>query len=184
MASRGTCAVVATAVAGAGIATAGGRSSSHGRATCAGQSSAAFANVYHDADNLVVGPLALIGGRVYNSPETVRRIGGQKYPAIVAAGHTVKVAISPRARRTNALTYADAVHATRRLERPPRRDLPRVRRAAGREPRGRATGHVLVGLRARERAALPAPEGLDRRGEDAAAGEHADRPALLKRREA
>jgi hypothetical protein len=63
----------------------------------------------------VVGPLVLIGGRVYSSAETVRRFGGQKYPALVAAGHTVEIALSRRARRINALTYADSVHSTRNL---------------------------------------------------------------------
>jgi hypothetical protein len=110
------CAVLAAAAGGAGIAAAAGPSSSHGHATCAGQSSAGFPGAYNDSSNLVVGPLVLTGGRVYNSPETVQRFGGQKYPALVAAGHTVKVAISSRARRTNALTYADSLHGTRRLE--------------------------------------------------------------------
>jgi len=58
----------------------------------------------------------LVGGRAYNSPETVREVGGQKYPALVAAGHTVKLAISRRARRTHALTWADDLHGTRKLE--------------------------------------------------------------------
>ena len=46
----------------------------------------------------------------------MREVGGQKYPALVAAGHTVKLAISRRARRTHALTCADDVHGTRTLE--------------------------------------------------------------------
>jgi hypothetical protein len=109
------CAVVAMALAGAGIAAAADRPS-RGHATCKGQSSAGFPNSYGDSDNLVVGPLALIGGRVYNAPETVERIGGQKYPLLLTPGHTVKIAISPRARRTNALAYADGLHGARRLE--------------------------------------------------------------------
>lgn len=109
-----TCALAATVLAGAGTVATAARPS-HGRATCAHQSSAAFTGAYTSARNLVVGPLVLIEGRVYSSPETVRRFGGQKYPALVAAGHTVKIALSRRARRTNALTYADSVHSTRNL---------------------------------------------------------------------
>ena len=109
------CVVVAMAVAGAGIARAAERPS-RGHATCKGQSSAGFPNAYGSSDNLVVGPLALVGGRVYSSPETVERIGGQKYPLLVTPGHTVRIAISPRARRTNALAYADRLHGARRLD--------------------------------------------------------------------
>ncbi|MDP9134584.1 MAG: hypothetical protein M3N56_07120 [Actinomycetota bacterium] len=103
---------MATALAGAGIAVAAGRAS-HGRATCAHQSIAAFPRAYTNSRNLVIGPLVLVGARAYSSPETVRRFGGQKYPALVAAGHTVKVAMSARARKSNALTYADSVHSSR-----------------------------------------------------------------------
>jgi len=112
---RATACALAVAVAGAVIATAAGRPA-HGYATCAGQSSARFPNAYTSSRNLVVGPLVLIEGRVYSSPEIVRRVGGQKYPALVAPGHTIKIALSSRARRTNALTYADSLHSVRRLE--------------------------------------------------------------------
>src|SRR5215210_3412717 len=105
--------VLAAVFTGAAIAT--GRST-RGQATCASQSSASFPGAYTSSRNLVVGPLVLVDGRVYSSPEIVRRVGGQKYPALVAPGHTVKIALSTRARRTNALTYADSMHAVRRLE--------------------------------------------------------------------
>ena len=108
------CAAVAMVLAAAAVPTAVGDASS-GRATCSHQSSASFPGAYTSARNLVLGPLVLVGGRAYSSPETVREFGGQKYPALVAAGHTVKLAISPQARRTNALTYADSVHGTREL---------------------------------------------------------------------
>jgi hypothetical protein len=106
------CAMVTAALAIP--AAAGG--ASHGRATCAHQSEASFPGAYTSARNLRVGPLVLVGGHTYTSPETMRRFGGQKYPALVAAGHTVKLALSPGARRTHSLTYADAIHGTRRLE--------------------------------------------------------------------
>jgi hypothetical protein len=110
---RVTVCALAAAVAATAIAT--GRPA-HGHATCAGQSSASFPHAYTNSRNLVVGPLVLVEGRVYSSPEVVRRVGGQKYPALVAAGHTIRIALSSRARRTNALTYADSLHSVRRLE--------------------------------------------------------------------
>ena len=110
-----TCSALAIALAGACVAAAASRTS-RGDATCGRQSRAGFPNAYGSARNLVVGPLVLVEGRVFSSPEAVRRLGGQKYPALVAPGHTVKVAISPQARRTTALTYADGVAHTRRVE--------------------------------------------------------------------
>jgi hypothetical protein len=112
---RATACALAAVFAGAAIATAAGRPA-HGHATCTGQSSANFPGAYTNFRNLVVGPLVLVEGRVYSSPGIVRRFGGQKYPVLVAPGHTVKIALSPRARRTNALTYADSLHSVRRLE--------------------------------------------------------------------
>jgi hypothetical protein len=112
---RATVCALAAAVAATAIATAAGRRA-HGHATCAGQSSARFPHAYTSPRNLAVGPLVLVEGRVYSSPEIVRRVGGQKYPALVSPGHTIKIALSSRARRTNALTYADSVHSVRRLE--------------------------------------------------------------------
>jgi hypothetical protein len=110
---RATACALTAVFVGAAIATG---SPTDGQATCAGQSSASFPGAYTSARNLVVGPLVLIEGRVYSSPRIVRRVGGQKYPAVLAPGHTVKIALSPRARRTNALTYADSLHSARRLD--------------------------------------------------------------------
>jgi hypothetical protein len=105
-------AAVAAALAGTAIAGAADR----GRATCTHQAEASFPGAYASARNLRVGPLVLVGGRTYSSPETVRRFGGQKYPALLAAGHTARIEISPRARRTTSLTWAAAAHGTRRVE--------------------------------------------------------------------
>ena len=74
-------------------------------ATCGHQSTASFPASSRD---LVVGPLALVGGRTSTSAETVARFGGQKYPAVVRAGHRVVVQVRSA---TTALTYADRVHA-------------------------------------------------------------------------
>jgi hypothetical protein len=86
-----------------------------GRATCEHQSTAGFPNAFGDAHNLVVGPLVLVGGRTYTPPDAARRFGGQKFAALVAAGHRVRIAISRRARANVALTYADSVHGSRSL---------------------------------------------------------------------
>ena len=104
--------VAASVLAGAAVAGAADR----GRASCSHQAEASFPGAYTSARNLRVGPLVLVGGRTYSSPETVRRFGGQKFPALLAAGHTARIEISPRARRTTSLTWAAAAHGTRRVE--------------------------------------------------------------------
>jgi hypothetical protein len=73
-------------------------------ATCRHQSSAGFPK---SARNLVVGPLVLVGAREYSSPELIAKFGGQKYPAVVVAGHRVTVELSRSVRRSTSLLYAD-----------------------------------------------------------------------------
>lgn len=73
-------------------------------ATCRHQSSAGFTA---SARNLVVGPLVLVGARAYSSSDVIRRFGGQKYPAVVLAGHRVTVELSRAVRRSTSLLYAD-----------------------------------------------------------------------------
>ncbi len=96
-------------------------------ATCRTQSSARF---FKSAHNLVVGPLVVVGGRDYSSPEVIAEFGGQKYPAVVLAGHRVTVELSRGVRRSTSLLYADDKWKL------PDRD-PAVR-----------DGHRVVGLRA------------------------------------
>jgi hypothetical protein len=98
-------------------------------ATCSHQSMAEFPA---SARDLTVGPLTLVGGRAYTSPQTVKRFGGQKYPALVAPGHTVRLAISRRAHRTASLTWADGHRASRSVTL-----KPCSRREAGSEHAGR-----------------------------------------------
>jgi hypothetical protein len=86
-----------------------------GRATCARQSGANFPGAYTSSRNLRVGPLVLIGGRTYTSPATVRKFGGQKYPLLLAAGHTARIEISRSARRASSLTWAGTGHGVRRV---------------------------------------------------------------------
>jgi hypothetical protein len=73
-------------------------------ATCRHQSSAGFPK---SARDLVVGPLVLIGARAYSPPNVIRTFGGQKYPAVLLAGHRVTVELSRTARRASSLLYAD-----------------------------------------------------------------------------
>jgi hypothetical protein len=74
---------------------------------CREQSGARFPGAYRDRRNLVVGPLALIGGATFTDAATARRFGGNKYPLLLRPGHTVRVAVAPaRGARANAgLSY-------------------------------------------------------------------------------
>jgi hypothetical protein len=74
------------------------------RATCGHRSQAGFSK---SARNLVVGPLMLVGGREYASPEVIARFGGQKYPALVLAGHRVTVELPRSVQTSTSLIYAD-----------------------------------------------------------------------------
>lgn len=75
------------------------------RTGCAEQSGAVFPGAYTDRRNLVVGPLALVGGATITDVATVREFGGNKFPLLVRAGHTVTVKIPRRARRRAGLAY-------------------------------------------------------------------------------
>lgn len=55
-------------------------------ADCSMQSGADFGPAFADPANLVVGPLALIGGAGPTPAYMVRRHGGQKYPLLVRPG--------------------------------------------------------------------------------------------------
>lgn len=59
---------------------------------CASQSSTSFGAEYDDPDNLVVGPLAMLGA-AHVRAETVREFGGDKVLVLVKAGHRVTVAV-------------------------------------------------------------------------------------------
>jgi hypothetical protein len=64
--------------------------------TCATQSGASFPRAFTSRDNLVVGRLAMIGAGAFTDAQTVRRFGGNKFPLLVAAGHTVTIEVMPR----------------------------------------------------------------------------------------
>jgi hypothetical protein len=75
------------------------------REKCRTQSGAEFSGAYTDPNNLVVGPLSMIGGVFFTDAATVRAIGGQKFPLLVRAGHTVTVSLAPEARTFAGLAY-------------------------------------------------------------------------------
>ncbi len=76
------------------------------RASCAGQSGASFPGAFTRRANLVVGPLSMIGAGRFTSRATVEEFGGNKFPLLVRAGHTVTVELSQRANRSASLYYA------------------------------------------------------------------------------
>jgi hypothetical protein len=75
------------------------------RVGCRSQSIADFPRAFSDRRNLVAGPLVLVGGGAYTDAATVRRFGGNKFPLLVRAGHTVTLRVPPAARRFAGLFY-------------------------------------------------------------------------------
>jgi hypothetical protein len=83
-----------------------GQATSRGHAVedCSRQSEAEFPGAFTSRANFVVGPLAMIDG-AYTDSDTVREFGGNKFPVLVPAGHTVTLALAPDARRIAGLAY-------------------------------------------------------------------------------
>jgi hypothetical protein len=75
------------------------------RATCSSRSFARFPRAYADPANLVVGPLALVGGATPTTAATVEAVGGQKYPLLVKSGHVVAVELPPEVHSRVSLGY-------------------------------------------------------------------------------
>jgi hypothetical protein len=69
------------------------------------RSEADFGEAFADPSNLVVGPLLLIGGTEPTAEATILAHGGQKYPLLVKAGHSVTVELPGRVRETAGLAY-------------------------------------------------------------------------------
>jgi hypothetical protein len=72
---------------------------------CSDQSQARFPRAFTARDNLVVGPLVLIGAGRLTTPDTVRRFGGNKFPLLVLAGQRVTIELTRRTRRFASLGY-------------------------------------------------------------------------------
>jgi hypothetical protein len=100
----------ATAVVAVALLSAGGsdkppRRAAHAKGVivdCARRSEAQFPAAFREPRNLVVGPLVLIDA-AYTPPSTIREFGGNKFPLLVKAGHTVTVRVR---RRSAGLAYA------------------------------------------------------------------------------
>lgn len=75
------------------------------RVDCSSRSEANFPGAFDDPRNLVVGPLALVGAGGDTAESTVRKFGGNKFPALVKAGHTVTVTLPPSIRSFISLGY-------------------------------------------------------------------------------
>jgi hypothetical protein len=91
---------------GAGSPTASGQSSPRGRpARCSARSEANFPGAFANPRNLVVGPLVLIGGARPTPAGVVEEFGGQKFPLLVRAGHTVTVHLPQSTHNDPGLAY-------------------------------------------------------------------------------
>jgi len=82
---------------------------------CTTRSEANFPGAFTDRRNLVVGPLVLIGGGEPTPEDVVRELGGNKFPLLVKAGHTVTVRLPPSARRFAGLAYGPQPQGKTRL---------------------------------------------------------------------
>ena len=83
------------------------------REDCSTRSEADFPGAFTSPDNLVVGPLVLVGG-AYTDPDTVGEFGGDKFPLLVKAGHTVTVRLAGHARSAG-LAYGPLPQGETRL---------------------------------------------------------------------
>jgi hypothetical protein len=72
---------------------------------CARRSEASFPGGFTEARNLVAGPLALVGAGERTPPSVVRDFGGNKFPVLVKAGHSVTVRLPPTVRSFAGLAY-------------------------------------------------------------------------------
>src|SRR5919108_6312064 len=84
---------------------------------CSTRSEANFGAAFQSSDNLVVGPLALVGGAAFTPSGVVRRVHGQKYALLVKPGHTVRISIPRAARPFVGLGYGPLPQGAITLER-------------------------------------------------------------------
>jgi hypothetical protein len=71
---------------------------------CSRRSEANFPGAFADPRNLVVGPLVLVGA-AYTPASTIRDFGGNKFPLLVKAGHSVTVRLPRGVRSFAGLAY-------------------------------------------------------------------------------
>jgi hypothetical protein len=72
---------------------------------CSRRSEAQFPGAFSDPENLVVGPLVLVGAS-YTPASTVRRFGGNKFGLLLKAGHTVTVRLGREGEDFAGLAFA------------------------------------------------------------------------------
>lgn len=72
---------------------------------CARRSEADFPGAFTDRRNLVAGPLVLAGAGERTPASVVREFGGNKFPALVRAGHRVTVSLKREVRGFAGLAY-------------------------------------------------------------------------------
>jgi hypothetical protein len=70
---------------------------------CSTRSEASFPGAFSDSENLVIGPLVLIGAG--GTPAFGRAFGGNKFPLLVRAGHRVTIELSTHTRKVAGLAY-------------------------------------------------------------------------------
>lgn len=80
-------------------------------ADCSTQSGASFPGAFTNPRNLVIGPLALIGA----GGTPMYAAGGQKFPALLRAGHRVTVELSRSTRQDAGLAYGPLPQGELRL---------------------------------------------------------------------
>lgn len=86
-------------------------------ANCGTRSEADFGSAFGDPANLLVGPLAMIGAAEFTPASVVRRFGGQKFPLLVRAGHSVTIEVPTSARSYAGLGYGPLPQGEITLER-------------------------------------------------------------------
>jgi hypothetical protein len=72
---------------------------------CSTRSEANFPGAFADRRNLVVGPLVLVGAGEPTPADVIREFGGNKFPLLVKAGHTVTLRLPTRTRDFAGLAY-------------------------------------------------------------------------------
>src|SRR5262249_56857351 len=90
---------------GGGWAAGGGRR--WGPPACGNSSQGEFV-AFGGSDGIVVGPLALVGGRAYTDPFPARPSFWLKMPALVRPGHVVRLRIAQAAPRTTGFVGYDS----------------------------------------------------------------------------
>jgi ferredoxin len=83
---------------------------------CSMRSMADFGPAFADPQNLVVGPLLLVGGAEITPEAVVLAHDGQKFPLLVKAGHTVTVDVPSSLRKTAGLAYGPCPEGAIKVE--------------------------------------------------------------------